>query len=298
VSFAKADIESELSSSEKESEEAVQQNTQDQLLLQENSSSFSYLSGQSIIATAQAMEKDPEENGGVKIYKVEEGDTISTIAKAHDITVNTILWANNIDDIDSIMPGDQIFILPVAGLKYIVKNGDTLKDIAEAYEADEEKIMAFNELPANGKIEQGQEIIIPGGKKEIPQETTSNSLIAKKQYVTGGGTKTVAKRHNQPNRFPYGYCTWYIAQKKHVSWGGNAGAWLYNAKSLGYKTGSKPKKGSIVVTTDNTYYGHVALVEKVGKDTITVSEMNYKGWGEVNTRTISKKDRKIRGYIY
>jgi surface antigen len=32
-----------------------------------------------------------------------------------------------------------------------------------------------------------------------------------------------------------------------------------------------------MVTTENRYYGHVALVEKVNGDTITVSEMNYVG---------------------
>lgn len=85
---------------------------------------------------------------------------------------------------------------------------------------------------------------------------------------------------------------------KHVPWRGNAGTWLYNAKASGYATGSKPKTGSIVVTTDNTYYGHVAVVTKVSEDSITVKEMNYKGWGVVNTRDISIKDRRIKGYIY
>lgn len=262
----------------------------------------SHLRVQSLIATANAMEKDPEEDGGVKLYTVEEGDTLSSIAKKNNITVNTILWANTIDDEDSIKPGDEIFILPVAGLKHIVKDGDTLKKIAEEYKANEEQIIAFNSLPANGALESGVEIIIPGGEKELPQQEEPAPLIERRTYITddttSSGGKTVSKRHGQANTFPYGYCTWYVAQKRYIPWRGNAGAWLYNAKAMGYKTGKTPKAGSIVVTTDNTYYGHVALVEKVSGDTITVSEMNYKGWGKTNTRTISVKDRKIRGYIY
>ncbi len=59
-----------------------------------------------------------------------------------------------------------------------------------------------------------------------------------------------------------------------------------------------PRKGAIVVTTENRYYGHVALVEKVSKDTITVSEMNYMGFAKTSRRTIPINSRVIRGYIY
>ena len=89
-----------------------------------------------------------------------------------------------------------------------------------------------------------------------------------------------------------------MANKRTVTWRGNAGAWLYNARAAGYATGKKPQVGAIVVTTEDARYGHVAYVESVGKDTITISEMNYKGWGVVNTRTLSQNARVIRGYIY
>ena len=68
---------------------------------------------------------------------------------------------------------------------------------------------------------------------------------------------------------------------------------------LGYKIGKTPAAGSIIVTTENRYYGHVALVEKVnGNGTITVSEMNYEGWGKVDRRTLDAGSRVIKGYIY
>lgn len=251
------------------------------------------------------IQRDPEDVGGVTIYTVQSGDTLSGIATRHSVTVNTILWANEIENSDEISPGDQIFILPVSGLKHIVKSGDSLDSIAKNYKADREKIIAFNTLPANGEITVGQEIIIPDGEKELPQEESSPTLLERRQYTpVGNGTialgdvrKFDAKRRSG-NYFPYGYCTYYVAQRRSVPWRGNAGAWLYNAKAVGYKTGKAPKVGSIVVTTDNAYYGHVAFVEKVSGDTITVSEMNYRGWGKVNTRVIHQKSRSIRGYIY
>lgn len=254
------------------------------------------LSSQSLIATANAME-EPKDGDGVTIYEVKKGDTISSIAADHDVTVNTILWANTLEDEDSIQPGDEIFILPVSGLKHIVKDGESIDDIAKEYDVDAKQIIVFNTLPATGAVKTGTEIIIPGGTKEIPQEVKEPAISTRSYAQLSGGTKTVENRHGKPNLFPYGWCTWYVAQKVYVPWRGNAGAWLYNAKAMGYKTSTKPQAGAIVVTTDNSRYGHVALVEKVSGDSIVVSEMNYEAWGKVNKRTISISDRRIRGYI-
>lgn len=252
--------------------------------------------------------KDPEEDGGVKMYVVQQGDTMSSIAAKNKITVNTLLWANDIENVDSIMPGDTLFILPVSGISHTVKSGDTIDAIASKYKAEKDKIIAFNELPANGDLTEGESIIIPDGKGESAQPsstTQQNTGIERRQYATStGGTpavsgwKTLDGKAGTGHRFPYGYCTWYVAQKRYVPWGGNAGTWLYHAKSMGYQTGKAPRPGAIMVTTESRYYGHVALVEKVSGDSITVSEMNYVGWGKTSRRTLSAKSRAIKGFIY
>ncbi len=255
-----------------------------------------------------AIARDPEEDGGVKIYTVVSGDTVSGIAAKNGITVNTVLWANDLDNVDQIKPGDQIFILPVAGISYVVQSGDTLDAIATKYKAEKEKIVAFNGLPANGEVSVGDVIIIPDGRKEdAVRPAAPDTGIERRQYATAtGGTATdisegfrkLEGKAGTGHRFPYGYCTWYVAQKRYVPWSGNAGTWLYKAKAMGYKTGQTPRVGSIVVTTENRFYGHVALVEKVSGGTITVSEMNYTGWSKTSRRTLSASSRVIKGYIY
>lgn len=256
-----------------------------------------------------SIARDPEEDGGVRIYTVLSGDTVSGIAAKNGITINTILWANDLDNVDEIKPGDQIFILPVAGLSYLIKQGDTLDSIASKYQADKNKIIAFNELPANGEITVGEMIIIPDGRKdEVPKPApTNDGSIERRQYATssGGvatdisaGFRKLEGKAGKGHIFPYGYCTWFVAQKRYVPWSGNAGTWLYKAKAMGYKTGRTPAVGSIVVTTENRFYGHVALVEKVSGGNITVSEMNYTGWAKTSRRTLSASSRVIKGYIY
>lgn len=261
------------------------------------------------LADNGASLKDPEEDGGVRIYEVQSGDTLSSIALHYKVTPNTILWANDIDNIDSIMPGDKLFILPVAGLSYTVKSGDTIDSIAQKYKADKDNIIAFNGLPANGDLTDGAQIIIPGGEKEAPASSSSSSgtsgPLAPRQYATstGGypsnvsGYKTLGGKAGTGHSFPYGYCTWYVSQRRYVPWGGNAGTWLYNAKVSGYRTGRTPQVGAIMVSSES-WWGHVAIVERVVGDLVTVAEMNYDHWGRVDHRTFSAASRVVKGYIY
>ena len=267
---------------------------------QESENNF-LIQGQALLAGNSPVKKDPEEEGGVIIYEVKNGDTISSIATNYKITINTILWANEIDNVDSIMPGDKIFILPVSGLTYKIKSGDNIDSIAKKYEADKEKIIAFNELPANGELKEGEEIVIPGGKKEVPRtiapSTGSYGIAARPYQSFQSSGKILSGKAGTGHKFPYGYCTWYVAQRRYVPWGGNAGTWLYHAKAAGYSTGRKPRVGSIMVSSES-WWGHVAIVEKISGGMITISEMNYKGWAKKSTRTLSASSRVIKGFIY
>ena len=286
-------------------DEKVDANARTELSMLSNSEE-ELLTDSVIIPPRREGASDPENEGDVILYTVKPGDTFSTIAQAHGITMSTLFWANEIEDVDDIKPGDTIFILPISGLKHKIKSGDTIEKLAKEYKVDKKDIIEYNKLPANGELETGKEIIIPGAKKDIP-EPEPDPILTPRTYVATGsgstnlGSKIVSRKkvkRNAGNNFPYGYCTYYVATKKHVTWRGNAGAWLYNARAAGRKTGKKPKVGAIVVTTEDARYGHVAVVEAVGKDTITVSEMNYKGWGIVDRRTLSQNARVIKGYIY
>lgn len=265
------------------------------------------LQGQALVSANSPIKKDPEEDGGVKIYEVQSGDNIGSIASKNNLSVNTILWANEIDDVDSIMPGDKIFILPADGLAYTIKRNDSLEDIAKKYKSDREKIIAYNGLPANGEIKEGQEIILPDGQKEIIRPVVpivpvlpniGGTGIAARPYESFqvSGKKLVAANGNG-HRFPYGYCTWYVAQKKSIPWSGNAGTWLYKAKAYGYATGKTPRPGAVMVSTES-WWGHVAIVESVKGNQFTISEMNYAGFARKSYRTLAVGSRAIKGFIY
>jgi surface antigen len=101
-----------------------------------------------------------------------------------------------------------------------------------------------------------------------------------------------------PNHFAYGYCTWYVANKRFVPWFGNAIDWWPNARSYGQAEGTVPRVGAVMVTRESGY-GHVAYVESVAGDgSWTVSEMNFIGWNRVSTRTIRPGQVPLVGFIY
>ena len=101
-----------------------------------------------------------------------------------------------------------------------------------------------------------------------------------------------------PNHFSFGYCTWYVANRRYVPWFGDAAQWWPNARAYGYAEGQTPAVGAIMVTQESAP-GHVAYVESVNGSSFTVSEMNFVGWNVVSSRTITPASHvPILGFIY
>jgi len=226
-------------------------------------------------------------------YTVQPKDTIGDIAEKFAISVNTILWENNISSNSIIRPGQKLTILPVSGISYKIKRGDTLEKIAKTYQSDIEKIIEINGLTSASDIKSGQTIVLPGGQK--PQPTYRSQPSSAIGYIKNIFTRP--KSGQQGHRFPWGQCTWYVAQKRFIPWGGHAKNWIANARRYGYQIGSTPAIGSIIVTRES-WYGHVGYVESFTKNTVTFSEANHRGLGVITRRTLKLNDYRIIGYIY
>jgi len=100
-------------------------------------------------------------------------------------------------------------------------------------------------------------------------------------------------------RFSFGWCTWYVSTRRFVPWTGNAIDWSRNAAAMGFPEGPAPRVGSIMVTRESGW-GHVAYVQSVDANGRgwTVSEMNYAGFGVVDTRHILFGQVPLVGFIY
>lgn len=98
----------------------------------------------------------------ISLYVVRKGDSLSVISKMFGVSINTIVWANDLDG--PIKEGQQLVILPISGIKYLVKKGDTIQSLAKKFSADQKEIIQFNNLDEEKKLAVGSEIIIPDGE--------------------------------------------------------------------------------------------------------------------------------------
>lgn len=232
-------------------------------------------------------------------YIVQQGDSPSTIAASFGISVNTLLWANKLNDGQIIRAGDELVVLPVSGVLHKVKDGEIIGTIAKKYKADQEEIIAFNVLPADGEISVGQQLIVPEGVMPAPAKP-------KVQYVAGSNSRVTGPGTGKSRSYPYGQCTWYVAQKRYVPWSGHAKAWLANASAMGFSVcwgaQCQPQAGAIVSLKGSSWlsrlYGHVAYIESVSDGWFTISEMNHTGWAVRSVRTIQAGSSAIAGFIY
>ncbi|MFC1629951.1 peptidoglycan DD-metalloendopeptidase family protein [Patescibacteria group bacterium] len=99
-------------------------------------------------------------------YAVESGDSLSSIAEKFGISLNTLLWANDLSQRSLIPVGQKLVILPVSGTLHHVKNGETIGEIAQAHKGDTSEIVSFNDL-AGENIFIGDILVIPGGTKPV-----------------------------------------------------------------------------------------------------------------------------------
>lgn len=100
----------------------------------------------------------------ISVYVVREGDTLSQIAEMFSVSINTIRWANDMTGKSTIHPGQTLVILPVTGIRHIVKKGDTVKSIAKKYKGDVDEILSYNGLEEDVVLAVGSEVIIPDGE--------------------------------------------------------------------------------------------------------------------------------------
>jgi len=119
----------------------------------------------------------------ISVYVVKPDDTLSQIAKMFGVSVNTILWANDMKKGDKLVKDDVLFILPISGVEHTISKEQTLKSIAKLYKADVSDIARFNGITEETKLIVGDKIIVPGG--ELYNEESSQKSDSKgKEYQT------------------------------------------------------------------------------------------------------------------
>ena len=123
--------------------------------------------------------------GQISVYTVRHGDTLSEIAEMFGVSTNTILWANDIKS-GFIKEGQELVILPISGVRHIVKSGDTLKSVTTKYKADINDVLLYNGLAVDTKIKPGDVVIIPDGVISFAQASLAQTSRSQTYPVYSG----------------------------------------------------------------------------------------------------------------
>ncbi len=248
-----------------------------------NSQSVLTTAGDDFLAKKQPVMVAGAQSREILAYTVKEGDTLGSLSVKFNITSDTIKWANDITDENSIKPGAKLTILPVSGILYTGTGNDDLGEIASRFQSNPGIVDSFNSLDGKSPAE-GQKIVIPDGVK--PAEAVAPTV----QLAVANTANTSAKsgpaisynlKAGSGNNYAYGYCTWYVANRRYVPPSlGNASQWPYSAPGRGMTVSNSPVAGAAGVTR---YGNHVVYIERVEGGTVYYTEMNGPaGWGRVN----------------
>lgn len=182
-----------------------------------------------------------------------------------------------------------------APVVYSVVAGDNLSKIGTAHNVEWQRLWAKNtQLTNPDLIHVGDQITIPEPAEQLSREIPAQvalpaetpGVVAAKPVYDGGNT------------YDYGYCTWYVKNRRGASLPnglGNANTWYSRAAAMGMAVGSTPRAGAVGTTTRGEL-GHVVYVESVNADgSINISEMNAPVFGGVTYRTASPGEFR---YIY
>jgi LysM repeat protein len=196
----------------------------------------------------------------ISLYVVRQGDSLSQIAEMFGVSINTIVWANNIRG--PIREDDKLVILPISGVSHKVAKGDTVRSIAAKYKADADEVLAYNDMRPNDSLEVGSILIIPDGEvRTAPLVSSKTSSTVRNaggplykdyyQRPIDGGTKSQGL---------HGYNGVDLAAPTGTAIHASADGIVIVARSSGYNGGY----GSYVVISHpngtQTLYAHMSKV--------------------------------------
>lgn len=173
--------------------------------------------------------------------------------------------------------------------EHVVASGETLEAVAKKYQTTWQRIYAKNiQITNPDVINVGEKVVIPRADEQLAERAMPVAAPVTKVATKASGAavtaQPVVRGSSGGNTYARGYCTWYAKNRRPDLPNnlGNANTWVARASAQGIPTGSAPSAGAI-----GQQGNHVVYVERVNGDgTVTVSEMNYAGFGVVSSRTV------------
>ncbi|HLH27227.1 MAG TPA: LysM peptidoglycan-binding domain-containing protein [Chloroflexota bacterium] len=115
----------------------------------------------------------------VHYHTVAEGESLQDIADQAGLAVDTLRWANGLGDLDPIVVGQELLVLPTDGVLHYLASGETARQVALYYGADPDAVAAYNGVADPDQPLHVAQLMVPNGRPRVTQAVASLGLVGR-----------------------------------------------------------------------------------------------------------------------
>ena len=135
------------------------------------------------LAVATTPSPAPAAAQATSVYKVAPGDSLSSIAAAHKVSVASLQDANDLGRRTVIHVGDSLRIpgnaVAAKPVVHVVRRGEFPAAIARKYGVSAASLMGANGLSTNATIHIGDKLLVPGATQPVPEASPRIHRVAR-----------------------------------------------------------------------------------------------------------------------
>lgn len=214
------------------------------------------------------------------IHSVQSGETLSQIAKAYGLKVETIMWENNIGNANTVKVGAKLVIPPIDGISYTIAKGDTLASLAKKYSIAMDTVIAHNQLGSD-TLTIGQHLFLPNAKP-----------LAKASTIAKTGGKVTPSYLSDSSSTPSGEKIFIKPTQGTLTQGYHAGHYAFDIADASRPAVWATGGGTVIKASSGTWgggYGNHVIIDHgdglqtlyAHLDSLAVSVGDYVSQGQV-----------------
>ena len=218
------------------------------------------------------------------VHVARAGDTMANLVMEYRTTRGALESLNPGLNLDSLKPGDRIYVMSRPGVFQKVQPGLTISDIARAYQVNSEYLLRVNDIANPKKLYAGRELFIPDGIP-LPRDRMSRLMQKRKTRawaprgsvgnpIGSSGPLVVSDGYGKRRHPITGEIQFHPGLDLVAPWGTPV---LAVKEGVVSHAGWKGGYGKLVMITHPnglvSYYGHLTEIFVKDGDTVTEGQM-------------------------
>jgi murein DD-endopeptidase MepM/ murein hydrolase activator NlpD len=115
-------------------------------------------------------------NSQLKLYRIENGDTLWKISRSYDVDLQTLMVLNHLNKNSTLSVGQLVQIPGTRSGIYVIQAGDTLWGIAAQYNISTSDLVRLNANVNPNDLKVGDQLVLPDNLHRVPIKEPSRSF--------------------------------------------------------------------------------------------------------------------------